>query len=823
MAGKKAAKKAQKKAGTPVGKSSETAGKSAAQPLRIVLLDSHAILHRAYHAIPDFSKSNGEPTGALYGLLLTLLKITETLKPDYIVATRDLPGKTVRHDAFGQYKATRAEVDPELVGQLKQAPKLFEAFGIPVYCKEGYEADDMLGTIVEQTSGRRDLETIIATGDSDTLQLVRPRVKVFMLRTGIADTVIYDEEGVRLKYGFGPERVIDYKGIVGDASDNIPGIPGVGATSAQKLIAAYGDLAGIYTALKAKGVEAVAKETGVRKQYVEKVAAHEKEAMFSKQLATIHHDVPIGFALPKTPYRLEDHAATIVPFLDEFEFRSVKERLKAKLGTISHGEELAGAPTDVDPTAFEETALALWLLHSDATAPSVADILTYARTTDFEVARAKIFKELSETGRLQEVYDTIEKPLIPIVRRMHDDGIYVDVKYLASLQKEYRKGLAELAGRIYRHAGHEFNINSPKQLGAVLYDELQISAGGKQKKTATGARTTREEELSKMADLHPIIGDILAYRELQKLLSTYIEKIPALVAKDHRLHATFLQAGTTTGRMASESPNLQNIPIRTEYGKRIRSAFAGDAGYVLAAIDYSQIELRIAAGLSGDAKLVEIFKRGEDVHAATASQVFGVAPDQVDREMRRRAKVINFGILYGMGVNALRANLNEGSGSVTREEAAQYLDQYFKNFKGIAAYIEKTKESVALLGYTETLFGRRRYFPGIKSALPNLRAQAERMAVNAPMQGTQSDIIKRAMIEADALIEKNGWRKKARLLLQVHDELVYEVDEKQAEVIAQTLRAVMENVVDAKLLSGVPIVAEASIGKDWGSVKRITR
>lgn len=820
MTAKKAAKKAAKSKGPkPVGRMGAVVEKPSVQTSRIVLLDSHAILHRAYHAIPDFTNSKGEPTGALYGLILTLLKISETLKPDYIIATRDLPGKTHRHEEFDGYKATRAEIEDELRVQLPQASRVFEAFGIPEYSKQGYEADDMLGTIVEQTSARSDLETVIATGDSDTLQLIRPRVKVFMLRTGISDTVLYDDDAVKARYGFGPDLVVDYKGIVGDTSDNIPGVPGVGETSARKLITTYGGLDRIYEALHKKDVETVAKETGVRKQYIKLVVEHEAQAYFSKKLATIHHNVPIGFELPKRHYHMGDHAATIAPLLDEYEFRSLKERLKNVLKLEDTAAPADYSGKEVDPAALEETSVALWLLRSDLTNPDLQDILDYANTDDFEKAREKLFASLRETGRLAAVYESIEKPLIKVVHRMNEDGIKVDTQYLKSLSKEYTKGLGEIAGRIYAHAGHEFNINSPKQLGGVLFDELKIGSG-KFKKTATGARTTREEELSKMADLHPVIADILAYRELQKLLSTYIDKIPGLVAKDGRLHAQFLQAGAATGRMASQDPNLQNIPIRTDYGRRIRSAFVAEKGFLLAAIDYSQIELRIAAGLSGDEKLVEIFKRGEDVHAATAAQVFAVPPEHVDREMRRRAKVINFGILYGMGVNALRANLGA---SISRDEAAKFLDDYFKNFSGIARYVENTKKEAARLGYTETLFGRRRYFPGFQSSLPNLRAQAERMAVNAPIQGTQADIIKRAMVEADEMIEKEGMRSGVRLLLQVHDELVYEVEEKNAQTIARKLRDIMENVVDPKLLSGVPIIAEVSIGIDWGSVKRIGR
>ncbi len=436
------------------------------------------------------------------------------------------------------------------------------------------------------------------------------------------------------------------------------------------------------------------------------------------------------------------------------------------------------------------------------------------------LAEAKpILLEKIKKEKLDFIYDSIELPLIPVVDGMQKRGVLIDKKYLKGLSEEYHTKLSAIESKIYEHAGVVFNINSPKQLGVVLFDELKITPE-KQKKTAGGARTTREDELQKMSGQHPIIADVLAYRELQKLLSTYIEKIPPQVGSDGRLHAQFLQAGTTTGRMASQEPNLQNIPVKSEYGKRIRRAFAAPKGRVLAALDYSQIELRIAAGLSGDKKLIEVFKGGGDVHTAVAAQVFGVPSEKVDREMRRRAKVINFGILYGMGVNALRANLGA---DVSREEAAKFLADYFKNFSGLAQYIEKTKADAARLGYTETIFGRRRYFSGFKSSMPNLRAQAERMATNAPMQGTQSDIIKLAMVEADRVIEKKGWSKKAELLLQVHDELVYELDAKDAEEIAREIQHVMETVVSPEKLGGVPIVVEIAIGPNWGEVKRVAR
>lgn len=803
MTAKKAAKKTAK-------------NKQTVEPKRLLLLDTHAIIHRAYHALPDLSSSKGEPTGALFGLMTMLLKSIADLKPDYIVAARDRAEKTHRHEVYEDYKATRAKTEDALVAQLKRAKEVFDAFGIPVLDSNGYEADDVVGTVARQMQKRPDVMTVILTGDMDMLQLVVDgQVTVYRLLTGISNMKFYDEEAVRERYGFGPEHIADYKGMCGDPSDNIKGIKGIGDKTATDLIQAFGSIEDIYATLKKN--PALFEQKGFKSRIVALLKDGEKDARTSKELATIRTDAPVEFELPEHTWRIEDHADRIRALCDVFEFRSLKSKLPEALSESASESEAAAA--GVDPFVLAETSVALWLLRSELTNPDLTDILTYANARDFEAARDKIFSELKNTGRLWDVWERIEKPLVPIVRKMTETGIAVDVAYLTELSKEYAKGLGELEKRIYRHAGHEFNINSPKQLGDVLFDELKIGEG-KLKKTATGARTTREEELSKMADSHPIIGDILAYRELQKLLSTYIDKIPGLVADDGRLHAYFLQAGAATGRMASERPNLQNIPIRTEYGKRIRNAFIAAPGYKLAAIDYSQIELRIAAGLSGDEKLVGIFQRGEDVHSATAAQVFGVASDQVDREMRRRAKVINFGILYGMGVNALRQNLGSG---VSRDEAAKFLESYFNNFTGLARYIEETKTQAAKLGYTETLFGRRRYFPGFKSPLPGLRAQAERMAVNAPMQGTQSDIIKRAMVEADEYILQRGWENKARLLLQVHDELVYEVDEKDAESIAKKLRDIMEGVVSPEQLSGVPIIAEVSLGHNWGNVTKIQR
>ncbi len=781
---------------------------------RLVLLDTHAILHRAYHALPDFSSSQGEPTGALYGLITMLLKIVEDLKPDYIVATRDLPGETVRHQLFEAYKAKRPETDPELIRQLERAPTVFEAFGIPMYSAPGFEADDMLGTIVHQMSMRRDIEIIIASGDMDTLQLVSPLVSVYTMRKGLNDTILYDSDRVHERFGFGPERVIDYKALRGDPSDNIPGVKGIGEKTATELIEALGSLEEIYRAIELD--PETVKKQGIKPRVVELLKKGKADAAFSKQLVTIRTDAPVRFKLPERQWHVSDHIGSIEVLCDELEFKALKSRIG---GRAVEGAEVKRTDIIVDARALREASIALWLLHSDISNPTLEDILEHSKQEDFEKAREIIFKELHENTRVNEVFEKIERPLIPVVEKMNANGILIDTKHVKELEKEYSTELGKIAGRIFAHAGREFNINSPKQLGVVLYEELKITPT-KQKKTPTGARTTREDELVKMASLHPIIADILAYRELQKLLSTYIQKIPGEVGEDGRLHTEFIQAGTTTGRMASQEPNLQNIPIKSEYGRRIREAFVAPKGSILAAIDYSQIELRVAAGLSGDEKLGRVFREGGDVHSAVASEVFNVPPEMVDHEMRRRAKVINFGILYGMGVNALRTNLGE---SVSRDEAATFLSEYFKNYSGLARWIEHTKSEATRRGYTETLFGRRRYFPGLTSSLPGIKAQAERMAVNAPMQGTQSDIIKLAMVAADKLITERGWEKKARLILQVHDELVYEVDKKEGEEIARALRHVMESVVSPEMLSNVPIVAEIALGENWGELKKLSR
>src|SRR3989344_3633256 len=653
---------------------------------RLVLLDAHAILHRAYHALPDFTAQSGEPTGALYGLVAMLLKIVEELKLDYLVACFDLAGSTYRHDAYEKYKATRVKTEDSLVAQIDRSRDIFAAFGIRIYDHAGFEADDMLGTIVEQTKKMKDLDIVIASGDMDTLQLIsKKKVQVYTLRKGIKDTILYDEKMVRERFGFGPEHIADYKGLRGDPSDNIPGIVGIGEKTAMVLVTQFGSIDALYKTL-AKGDEPFLK-AGISPRIIRQLKDNEEEAQFSKMLATIRRDAPIVFALPPKSWREQLDIPKVPDLFAEFGFRTLGGRVRqlsggnAAAARDTHAESAEG----IAEPELKKTAVALWLLRSDITNPTTEDIIDYGRTNaktqNFKAASEYIFKELKESG-VHRLYTDVELPLIGILEKMQTVGIRLDGSYLGELSKELHTELSGIEGRIYKMAGMEFNLNSPKQLGGVLYDTLGLMPKN-QKRTGTGQRSTRESELEKLRDVHPIIKEILRYRELAKLLGTYIDNLPNMVGTDGRLHTTFLQAGSVTGRMATQTPGLQNIPIRSEDGSKIRRAFVAERGFRLVAIDYSQIELRIAAILSGDPKLIEIFKAGEDVHSAVASRVFGVPEKEVDREMRRRAKVINFGILYGMGVNALRQALGE---KTPRAEAQEFLNAYFHTFTTLAQY-----------------------------------------------------------------------------------------------------------------------------------------
>lgn len=837
---------------------------------RLVLLDAHAILHRAYHALPDFATKKGEPTGALYGLSAMLMKIMEDLKPDYIAACYDVKGPTYRHEAYKDYKAGRKAAEDDLIAQMTRSRDIFTALDIPIYDKQGFEADDVLGTIVEQLKGKRlgtrfriqdsgsriqdsrsmnhepwNGEIIIASGDMDTLQLVRGNdVKAYTLKKGINDTIMYDEDAVRARFGFGPEMIPDYKGLRGDPSDNIVGVKGIGEKTATILITSFGTIEDIYKELEA-GHEEKFKTVGITPRIIQLLKENKEEAEFSKMLATIRCDVPISFVFPPKEFKETVDSKKINALWTELEFRTLPQRFATQLSKWRGGGEMIsseGATNNKkakeervdgkdednaqndnnngqltfekmpDPLDLEMTGVALWLIQSNITNPTLEDVLQYANTEDFKKAREQIMSELAKRD-LEKVYEKIELPLIPISHRMEDRGVMISREVLNQLAKDYHAELDRLQALIWKEAGEEFNINSPKQLGNILFDKLGLTAKN-MKKTGGGARSTRESELEKLRDLHPIVPAIFEYRELAKLLSTYIDAIPPLLDKDGRLHTDFVPAGTTTGRMASIDPNLQNIPIKTDLGKAIRTAFIAEKGFVLGGFDYSQMELRIAAFMSGDPKLIDIFKKGEDVHTSVASAVFKVPKENVTADMRRQAKVINFGIIYGMGVMALKQNLG-----TTREEAQKFLNDYFDTFSVLADFLEKVKKETAGRGYTETFFGRRRYFEGINSRIPYVKAQAERMAINAPIQGTGADIIKLALIKIDEYTKKEGLHNEVFPILQVHDELVYEIREDKAATVVPKIEAIMESVIDPKETKGVVMKATAETGKNWGELK----
>ncbi len=790
------------------------------KPDRLILLDAHAILHRAYHALPDFSSPTGEPTGALYGVVAMLLKIIEELQPTYLVACYDLPEPTYRHVAFDGYKAKREKTDDALVLQIDRSRDIFAAFGIPIYEVAGFEADDILGTIAHQTKSSPDLEVIIASGDMDTMQCVDgTRVRVYTLKKGIHDTVLYDEAAVVARFGFPPRLVPDYKGLRGDTSDNIPGIVGIGEKTATELITRFGGIEAIYEQL-AKD-ETALQAAGIKPRIIQLLRNGEEEAYFSKMLATIRTDAPITFTLPKETWQTAAQPDAIIALFTELGFRTLTSRVKQLFAITIVDQE--AAPATADAKALHEAQILLWLLESERTQASETEIVEFGRayfgTPDFTTTKERLREEVRKTPGLNYVYETIELPLLPVIADLSATGILLDTAYLKAQSEVMHTELQSLETAIYEQAGVTFNLNSPKQLGNILFDTLGLKPKN-QKKTAGGQRSTKESELEKLRDEHPIIPAILRYRELQKLVSTYVDALPALVGEDGKIRTTFLQTGTVTGRLASRDPNLQNIPIRTNESRAIRRAFVAEAGYQLVSIDYSQIELRIAAILSGDKKMIDIFRRGEDVHTGVAVRVFAVDATEVTSEMRRKAKVINFGILYGMGVNALRQNLGP---ETTREEAQSFYTAYFQTFTRLAEYLEETKQFARDHGYTETLFGRRRHFPGIRSGAPFIRAQAERMAINAPVQGTAADIMRLAMVAVYQVLHQSELGRLARMVLQVHDELLFEI---KTEALATTIPVLvekMQQVLVGREDYGVPITVKVAAGPNWADLTDYTQ
>jgi DNA polymerase-1 len=878
---------------------------------RIVFIDSNALLHRAYHALPPLSKRDGTVTNAVYGYVITLLSVINKLKPNYIVATFDLKGPTFRHDKFKDYKAKRVKAPDEFYQQIPLAKELLRAFNIPIFEKEGFEADDVIGTLVKDPILDGNLEKIIVTGDLDTLQLIDDNTKVFTLRRGINDTIIYDAQAVQERYGLSPSQMIDYKALRGDQSDNIPGVRGVGEKTAIELLIKYGTLEGVYDNLDKISSPATKK----------KLSDGKESAYLSYDLGRIRTDVPLDFELEEC--KTNDYSKEkVAVFLRDMEFFSlvkrlglekkgneeparkfvisaekdeIRERIKEtttigldisekgilglaldestgfyldrgddsllekilfdknikkvgfnlkkvmkvifgdkpeKIHEIRNYEDVeilayllkSGTKIDLEKLILEEFGCSLenkitrngqasLLQDNDETekresAERALWILKLEKVYSRELekisqAQKKIKKEmLSRT--LMDVLEDLEKPLVKILAKMEIAGIKVNSLNLEKVSQEVNGQLKKLEKEIYHLAGEKFNINSPSQLATILYEKLLISTS-QIKKGKTGY-STDADQLRKLHSQHPIIEKIEEHRELSKMKNTYADALPKLIGKDGRIHALFNQAVTATGRLSSSEPNLQNIPKKGKLAGKIRQAFVAMPGSLLVSADYSQIDLRVAAHLSKDEKMINIFHAGKDIHRATAAWVNNLKEEEITEKQRSEAKSLNFGVLYGMGVYGFMRD-----SGVDRKRAEFFIAEYMEKFSGLRKFLEETKESAQRYGYVETELGRRRYIQNINSKNFQLKNMAERMAINLPIQGLSADIMKLAMVKIEKEILNACDFNEVRMILQIHDELIFEVKEDLVKKFAEKAKEIMEKAYKLK----VPLSVDVSIGKSW--------
>lgn len=833
---------------------------------KLIIIDGNALVHRAFHALPPLTSPHGVVVNAVYGFSSILLKTIKDLKPDYMVAAFDLAGKTFRHEEFEEYKAHRVKAPDELYAQIGMVKDLLSTFGVAIFEKEGFEADDLIGSVADQAKTIPDLKTIILTGDLDTLQLVEDeKVMVYTLRKGMSDTVLYDEKGVRDRYGLEPYQVTDFKGLKGDPSDNIPGVPGIGDKTATILLQKYKTIENLYEELRK--IREFKKGEMITEKLAAKLKEYEQQAIFSKRLATIICDIKINFSLKTADWKKNLKVSDIEKMFKDFGFFSLLKRMtdispssqeNLGFGLLAESAVVPEAENEIYLRGSEETgrlkrqladAVQVVIGHNlkPLLKPLLAEginivaplfdtkIAAYLINSEFrDLDFDKVFyaefgvggdsqrpadiHKLKESlkGKLKSknlirIFEDIEMPLIKVLAAMELYGIKIDIQQLKKLSQKVSEEVVELEKKIYKLAGVDFNINSPQQLGEVFFQRLQLKT--RVRKTGGGALSTAASELEKLRDEHPIVDMIMRYRELQKLKNTYIDPFPQLVdPADQRLHTTYNQTGTVTGRLSSQDPNLQNIPVRSELGQKFRRAFVAEKGYQLVSFDYSQVELRVVAYFAQDQKMLDAFKRGEDIHTRTAAEIFEVPPEKVTANMRREAKALNFGLIYGMGM----VGFSRVAG-VDRTRAREFITKYLNEFSGVATYMEKTKEEARHRGYVKTFFGRRRDLPEILSGMPQLVAQAERMAVNAPIQGTAADIMKLAMIKVCDYIQKNGLTEKVHPLLQVHDELLCEIQEEAVREISERLKTIMEEVWPVD----IPLVVDVKSGLNWAEMEKI--
>ena len=861
---------------------------------KIVIIDTYALVHRSYHALPSLISPEGVLVNGVYGFMLFFLKMINDLKPDYIVAAFDMAAPTFRHEEYKEYKAQRVKMPDNFYEQIQIVKDLLHAFNVPVLEKESYEADDIIGTIVEKLKDK-DVESFIITGDLDTLQLISDKVFVYTFRRGIQDRITYDKEKVFERFQLKPEQLVDWKALRGDPSDNVPGVPSIGEKTASILIKEYGTLDNLYKKIKNE------EEIKASPRILEKLKTFEDQAYFSRHLVTIQKDVEIEFDLEKAKLN-PPPKDEVVSLLNKLGFRSLIPKIfdfeenissvkKVSLDIINtssktkelkqkiDGEKTVGILLDFNGERFgsreikglgfsfldnalfylpnhlfvdffeqpldwseknlisfdakvvseeikgfsgclfEDIKILVWLLDTERKNYKLSSIgkffLGQEIDDSFSGCLAKliplweIIKNRIAALGIDNVWENEEKPLIPVISSMEKNGILVDENWLKKLTKKAEKEIDDLEGKIYELSGKKFNINSPKQLSEILFEELKIPSSNL-KKTATKKISTNADELLKIKDNNPIIPLIIECRGITKLKNSFLETLPNFINPEtNRIHATWNQTGTTTGRLSSEKPNLQNIPQKGDWGKQIRKAFIAEKSFSLISLDYSQIELRLAAHLSGDIKMIEAFNQGKDIHKITAAYINNVPEDKVSPSMRQKAKILNFGIIYGMGNKAFAQ-----SAGISLDEAKSFREEYFSNFSGLKNYLDFSLENAKKLGYAETIFGRKRFLPLLGGFGRMARGQ-ERIAVNMPIQGLAADIIKIAMVKIQEFIKEKHMQEDVITLIQIHDELILEVKSEIIKEVVSLFKNIMENAAKLK----VPLKAEVKIGNKWGEMK----
>ena len=904
----------------------------------LLLFDGNALVHRGYHALPPLTLTKtGEPVNAVYGFASMVLKVLTEFKPTHWAIAFDMKAPTFRHTLFEDYKAQRPKAPQELVNQFQRVREMVNAFHLPIFELEGYEADDLLGSLSRQATNQG-LDTIIVTGDADAMQLVSPQVQVLTPQRAFGDTALYDQAAVEQKYGVTPSQIPDLKGLEGDTSDNIPGVPGVGRKTAVKLLQQFGSVDGIYehldnvtpeklrhilaehqaTARQSRELATIIIEAPVKldpeacqvsafdrekvvalfrelefvsllprlnklqigthlqalKEPVSVVSQHNYQTVNTTQLfsdllskLTSSHwlavdtettslnvrqaelvgislswapgeaaYIPVGHRSLEQPTQLplEQVLSQLKPILENTALPKVAHNGKYDMGVLArYGIELHNLSSDTMIAAYllNEKALNLKAVAFSKLGIEMTPIQELIGTGKKQLSMAQVnvdeaaryaCSDADMTGRLSQLFDQelkdqqlwrlfaeVEMPLVPILRRMESNGVALDSEQLRQLSLNLGKQIYQLEQDIYNAVGHQFNINSPQQLGRVLYDELNLQQNLPRSRKNKSGYSTEAAVLESLRDMHPVVDLILRYRELAKLKSTYIDVLPGLADnRTGRIYTSFNQTGTTTGRLSSSDPNMQNIPVRGDLGRKIRQAFISQPPCLLLAGDYSQIDLRALAHLSQDPSLLAAFHHNEDIHSATASQVFGVAASAVTPDMRRVAKTANFGIIYGMSDYGL-----EQATGLSREEATQFIKKYFEKYQGVKAYLEATKQQARERGYVETLLGRRRYISEIKSDNYQVRSAAERMAINMPVQGTSADIIKVAMINLQQ--EMDQLKLKSKMILQIHDELIFEVPPEELD----RMKVLVTQVMCQAIKLSVPLKVDIKLGHNWGEME----